>query len=327
MVVLVMFGAGPALADPAAPTNYESTVLGMDPPSNAAVVRVTGGDAFLEVIVVPGHEFVVPGYFGEPYIRIDADGTVWVNEDSPAHYINDDRYGTTTAPEEADGRGAPRWVRVGEGGRYAWHDHRIHWMSYDRPPTVSGESRQVVFPWSLPVVVDGTETRITGELAWIPSRSVVAPLLAGMIALLPLVAAARYRSSAIALLIVGAAALAAVVAVAQANGTPAPARGFPVMMVLPLVALIAGLWAIAGRTPGSLSPTLLTLTAGLALAAWALATAEVLWLPILPSALPRQLERFAVAFVFWAGVGAVVAAAAESAPGLRRTKTPSSSAA
>jgi hypothetical protein len=266
----------------------------------------------LEVVVAPGHEFIVPGYFGEPYIRIDAAGTVWVNEDSPAYYINDDRYGTTSAPEAADGKGEPRWVRVGDGGRYAWHDHRIHWMSYSRPPTVSGEDRQVVFPWSVPVVVDGVDTRVTGELAWVPSLSPVAPLLAGLIGLLPLVFDRRHRTMVTTFFVLGAGALAAVVSVAEANGTPPSARGFPTLIILPLLAIAAGLWALSGRVPEAFPPSLLLVTAGLGLSAWALATAEVLWLPILPSALPAPFGRFAVAFIFFVGLSAVIVAIMQS---------------
>jgi len=310
-------GAGPALADPAGPTNYESTVQEVDPATDVATFVITGGDAFLEVAVIAGHEVRIPGYFSEPYIRIDTDGTVWVNEDSQAFYINEDRYGTTTAPVDADGEGEPRWKRVGSGGEYAWHDHRVHWMSRDVPPAVAGDTRQLVFPWRLPVIVDGTDTLISGELVWVPSKNPVAPMLAGVIALLPLTVRRRWRLAGLAVLIGIAATIAAFIIVAQNNGTPPAARGLPVWLVFPLVALAASGWAITKGRLGSLTPPHLLMIGGLTLAAWAYSTIEVLSMPILPSAVPGSLERLSVAFVLWAGMGVAAMAAATSIRAVR----------
>ena len=91
-----------AAADPAVPTNYKSTVFTVSPNTGGAEFSIVGGDAFMQIAVAPGHTALVPGYFDEPYIRIDADGTVWVNHDSPAYYINQDRFGDVSAPADAD---------------------------------------------------------------------------------------------------------------------------------------------------------------------------------------------------------------------------------
>jgi len=74
----------PAGADPAGPTNQRSRVVAVEPPSEGAVVRVVGGDAFLELSLDRGHEVVVPGYGGEPYLRFRRDGRVEENRRSPA---------------------------------------------------------------------------------------------------------------------------------------------------------------------------------------------------------------------------------------------------
>lgn len=304
-IVIVVATAGPAFADPAAPTNYQSVVTAVDPPADGVEFEVVGGDAFLQVTVLPGHEVLIPGYFNEPYVRIDGDGSVWVNEGSPAYYINRDRYGEVPVPDDVDAEGEPQWTLVADGGRYAWHDHRTHWMSADLPPAVSGATVEVVFPWEIPVVIDGRDTTVRGELLWVPSQTPVPALLAGIIALLPLLAWRRGRTAILAGLTVAAAGVAVALTVVQNNGTPAAVRGFPTLVVIPLVALLAALAALVMRTRPQI-PARLTLLGGLSLVAWAVAAVEVLWLPMLPSAIPSQLERAGVAFVLWAGVGVVV---------------------
>ena len=39
------------------------------------------------------------GYDDKPYARVLADRTVQVNTNSPAYYLNDDRFGNATAPK------------------------------------------------------------------------------------------------------------------------------------------------------------------------------------------------------------------------------------
>jgi hypothetical protein len=178
-------GGTPAIADPGHPTNYESTVVDVEPRSDGVRFSVAGGDAYLTVSVEPGHTVEIPGYFNEPYIRIDADQSVYVNENSEAFFINGDRYGRSEIPGYVKGS-EPSWALVGTDGFYAWHDHRAHWMSLDLPPTVTGAQRQQVFPWSVPTVVNGMTTTVSGELVWVPSRNAIPAILAGMAALLPL---------------------------------------------------------------------------------------------------------------------------------------------
>lgn len=303
MLAMLVIGAAPAYADAAEPGNYESEVTRVDPQPVGVTLSVAGGDSFLEVAVDLGHEVLVPGYNGEPYVRIDPDGTVWVNEDSPTPYINEDRFGGVDIPSNADGKGDPRWTRVGSGGRYAWHDHRTHWMSTDRPPNVAGDVRQVVFPWKLPMVIDGQDVSVEGQLEWLPSRSPAVPLLIGVLALLPL-AAWRRRPAVVALYIVLVAGLAIGVAVAQNAGTPAAARGLPVRVFFPAVALASGIAGLALRSH-EVRAAWAQLIGSLSLLAWAFTALDTLSRPVLPSPLAPGAERIAVAAVLWAGLGAL----------------------
>jgi len=299
---MVVGGAGSALADPAEPTNYRSTVTAVEPQSDSASFGVVGGDAFLEIVVTAGHDVQIPGYYSEPYVRIEADGSVWENRASPSFYLNDDRYGQTPIPEGIDAGSEPRWEQVATDGRYAWHDHRIHWMSADLPPTVSGVERQRVFPWELPVVIDGREAILRGELEWLPSQSPVLPLLIGLVALIPLTV--RWRRSPVVL--AGGLVLASVAALgiefAQYTGTPPGARAFPSEVVLPVVGLAIG-GTLLGRRGRIDAASWMMGGGGLALLGWGLRNLEVLWLPVLPSAIAPLIERSGVAAVLWVGGG------------------------
>jgi hypothetical protein len=320
-IILTALMAGPALADPAGPTNYRSVVLDMDPDPTGVTVEVIGGDAFLSVALAEGHTMLVEGYFGEPYLRIDPDGSVWLNTLSPARYINQDRYGLSGVPDFADANANPEWEQIGDGGSFAWHDHRIHWMSFDLPPTVRGDVAQSVFPWSLTVYIDGVETTISGELLWFPSVNPFGPLLIGLIALLPLV---RFRRGALTvpgILGAGLGALALFTAVAQYGGTPAFDRAFPVTPFIPAFGIVAAIGAFWFRSNELRSWALATIS-GISLVWWAASTGGALTAPILASALPTAAERLVVGFSLWGGLAIVAVSALELVTTVRTDPTP-----
>ncbi len=299
---LIIVSAGSALAGAAQPTNYESIVLRVSPAAIGISFEVVGGDAFLTVTVEHSHEVLIPGYFNEPYVRIDADGSVYVNENSQAFFINEDRYGLVPIPVGVDLESEPAWSLVATDGRYAWLDHRIHWMSEDLPPAVAGDQREQVFPWEIPVLIDGVGTSVIGELVWIPSHHPAPSLMAGLIALLPLLFWSPRRSRLLAAVVVTSGGIASFVTVAQVNGTPEAARGLPVILVLPVLAVALGVAAFVRAARRRRFALQLLLAGGLSLAIWALLTLNVLWLPVLPSAMNPVMERAAVAFVLWSGI-------------------------
>ena len=315
---LIIVSAGPALAGAAQPTNYESVVLRVSPAANGVSFEVVGGDAFLTVAVERSHEVLIPGYFNEPYVRIDADGSVYVNENSQAFFINEDRYGRVPIPAGVDLEGEPAWSLVATDGRYAWLDHRIHWMSEDLPPAVAGDQRGQVFPWEIPVMIDGVGTSVSGELVWIPSHHPAPSLMAGLIALLPMLFWRQRRSRLLAAVVLTSGAIALAVTVAQNNGTPEVVRGFPLSIGLPVLALTLG--AVALLRPAR-SPKFgygLVFLGGIALLIWAISTIDVITLPVLPSAMFAVTERAAVAFVLWSGIAVTGLALATVVASLHR---------
>ena len=147
----------------------------VEPDPGGFTVETAGGDSFLALTVDEGTEVVVLGYEGEPYLRFSADGTVEQNLNSPATYINNDRYGANDLAPEAAGRGRDH-ARAGMGrGR----DRRQ--LGLARPPDPRDAPRLAgrrgeSYAWSAPVVleVDGTEVEVNGEITFVAD---VSPLL------------------------------------------------------------------------------------------------------------------------------------------------------
>jgi hypothetical protein len=176
LAVAVSLGLAGPLAAPAHAhgrgsdaTDFRSEIVAA-PAAEGLRWRVYGGDELLWLRNDGPHEVVVLGYDGEPYLRF-ADG-VWENRNSPATYLNDDRYAQVTLPAGADPDAAPDWRRVSSGSSHAWHDHRIHWMSPAMPPSITDPDVETVVseysPWRVPVQVDGADGEVVGELRWVP---------------------------------------------------------------------------------------------------------------------------------------------------------------
>ena len=135
--------AGPAAADAARPGDVRSQVTAVTPASAGIHAEVLGGDSFLHLRVDPGTQVVVIGYQDEPYLRVEADGTVQVNDRSPARWLNEQRLADVPVPPTADPTAPPAWRTIGHGGSVSWHDHRTHWMATTKPdpPAASGRCR------------------------------------------------------------------------------------------------------------------------------------------------------------------------------------------
>jgi len=147
--------------------NYESLVTGVRPSIPGLSVVVLNGDDSLEVVNNSSKTIMIDGYSKDPYIRMASDGTVSVNERSPAYYLNNDRQGTAPIPDTADAKAAPRWKVVARDGRYQFHDHRMHWMGSKNPPQVTDESaRTKIYDWKVPLHAGGTDAAIAGTLFW-----------------------------------------------------------------------------------------------------------------------------------------------------------------
>jgi hypothetical protein len=189
---LVLLTAQPAAAHSRAQlaSSFESRVVEA-PPIEGVRWHVYAGGEMIEIDHRGDRDLVVLGYSGEPFLRVGPDG-VFENLNAPATYLNRDRLGDVAVPPRADAAAVPEWSRVSDGPRFAWHDHRVHWMSEDLPTAVRAAPRDehLVDEWSLPVRHDGRVHHLEGELRWVPGPTawpwllvallLTAPVLAGL---------------------------------------------------------------------------------------------------------------------------------------------------
>jgi hypothetical protein len=152
--------------------DFRSEIHGLTPETEGVSVEILNYDDSVELRNDSGETIVVEGYQGEPYLRILGDGTVQVNTKSPSHYLNGDRYAEAEVPPEADPKAPPLWETIDRTGRYAWHDHRAHYMGQGTPEQVTDEGKRTeVFDYSVPVEVGGKAGAITGTLVWVGTDS------------------------------------------------------------------------------------------------------------------------------------------------------------
>jgi hypothetical protein len=173
-VVALLIGAPAALAHQGNP-HYRSVVKLVTPAVPGLTLSVLNYDDRLALHNTSGRTVTVMDYQDKPYVRSLGNGTVLVNTNSQAYYLNVDRYGQVTVPKGLGS--APKWKTVGRDGRYDWHDHRIHWMSQSAPPGLKNRnSRQKIDDWTVPISVNGQRGAIKGTLTWVPLPGASLPL-------------------------------------------------------------------------------------------------------------------------------------------------------
>ena len=195
---LIALAAAPAANAHQGNPNYRSVVERVVPKVPGLRLQVLNLDDRLELQNTTGKTVTIQGYQGEPYARVLGDGTVEVNHNSPAFYLNDSRTSTGKVPANAKPGATPDWQIVDRAGRFQWHDHRIHWMSSIPPKQVKDKAQRTkVVDWKVPVRVGDTAGSINGTLFWQPRAGGGAPVGAyaglGLIALLGLGAVAVVR--------------------------------------------------------------------------------------------------------------------------------------
>jgi hypothetical protein len=305
VLATVALMASPAAADPPGPTDYRSEIDEVVPDVDGVTVSIVGGDGFLMLEVDEGTTAEVPGYSGEPYLRFGEDGVVEENQASAATYLNQSRT-RTDADRDYDPDADPEWKQVATDGRWAWHDHRVHYMGGDASGEVrAGLERGVA--WEVPIQVDDEDVLVTGDyrlldaptpLPWIALAVVLTLLVAlGLGRLLPALPAAGAT-----VLVAG---IGGVVAgMAQRGESPPGAPTSPLVVILPAIAVVAGIIVVIQR--GRVLRAVAALAGAAALGGWALVRVEVLWKAILPTSLPAATDRLLTAVALGAAAGAAV---------------------
>ena len=295
--------ASPAFADPPGPTDYQSEIVSVAPETPEIEVGVIGGDSFVELRVEPGTEAMVVGYEGEDYLWFRPDGVVLENQNSPATYLNADRYGNDGVPDGARADAEPSWKQVAAGGYWAWHDHRAHWMQSVRPFGRSAGDQ--ILEAVIPIVVDGDTVEVTVISTWQPEPSPIAMwsgVVAGLVTAAGTWLLRRRRVPAIAasiplvLLAVG-------VGVAQYSSLPSATGPRLIWIVLPLVAAVSTAVGVVLALRGMrFAADAALLLVGVELAVWGFAKRDGLFTAIVPTAAPFWLDRFATAAALTGGV-------------------------
>jgi hypothetical protein len=170
-----------ALAHGGGGTDYTSEARTVTPDGAGLSAQVLDRDDRLALRNDSGKTVVVEGYNGEPYARLKPDGTVEVNVNSPALYLNEDRFAKVDLPARADEHAVPEWKVVDRSGRFEWHDHRIHWMGAGRPDAVRDPQRRTkVFDWQVPLRVGGRPGEVAGTLTWVGRPDTSFPIAAAI---------------------------------------------------------------------------------------------------------------------------------------------------
>jgi hypothetical protein len=282
--------------------DYRATIAPLHAPLAGAVeVRVYRTDLALGLTALGEHRIVVLGYFGEPFLRLEPGG-IYVNQASTT------AAGTGLAPTVR--HGGAHWVLRSPKPTAIWHDARVRGAARGR--------------WSVPLLVDGRQARLTGELFRVGPPAARPWLAIGAcfaaVAILFLVLRSQR------LLRVGAASLGALAALATlvwAGGLAASSTatgsiwyeaGNEALVAIAGLAFVAfGSWnarALAGGLLGVLGVTV------------GLTNIGVLTHGIVLSALPGQAARTAIVVALAAGTAAVVLGTAVFVDLLRHDEEP-----
>jgi hypothetical protein len=285
--------AAPAVASahPRSATVALDYRLSVDTQLPGVHAEVLDGDRALRLRLTSAAHVVVLGDLGEPMLRLG--GGVWVNESSPTAQAN--RLITQT------GRG---WRRLAGGDSFAWHEHRL------APPPYDGGTTGPVARWTVPVVVDGHRTSLSGRFwrvarprawLWLAAVGVAAAAAAAIVRLRPQVGVPLTVAAGA---VAGLAALVAETTFSLRDSPRGDVSWIPIGIGL-VVAAVAGWLVLAGR---GVRRAYVAGAIGAGVAALTLSWLGVFFHGVVVAALPPTPMRLACAAALGAGVTALLGA-------------------
>jgi hypothetical protein len=147
--------------------HYLTMITSVSPRVPGVNVQVSRRGDWISVTNTTPQTLTVFGYFHEPYLQIAPTG-VTQNVYSGSVQLNQSLFADlaqTTASTLP-----PTWQRTSSARTARWHDHRIHWMTADRPPNVKAHPgrRQEIGAWNVRLQLGATPITVTGTLSWLP---------------------------------------------------------------------------------------------------------------------------------------------------------------
>ena len=316
LIALLPAWAAPALAHNVSgqgASNFRTTLTALTPPVPGVSLQVIENGSRLELRNTTGTDVVVRGYIGEPYARVGPSGT-FVNDNSPATYVNADRYGRTAVPAGVDPKNPPRWRKVSDSADFRWHDHRIHWMLPTLPPAVARYSADFhrISTWTITLDYGDRQLTANGELDWVPGPNPAGWLVAliflvlvtafGLPARAPRVVAAAVAT------LVGVDVLHSALIAAASSGMTAALSAFVTGNLIQLPCWIAGAAAAVLLARGRINAAWIAAAAGVAIAfASGVSDLPALWRSSSPMIGPLWLERLMIVLITAIGFGLALA--------------------
>jgi hypothetical protein len=149
--------------------------------------KVVDGDLRLWLAVPSGTTVFVLDYQGVPYLRF-RHGRVWANENSQMYYF--DQTPAENPPSGLKRHAPQRWLQVGSGLSYQWHDGRLHAFALE----AIAPGASYAGSWQIPILVNGRRTAVSGTL-WYRGGPSIAWLWPIAILILCVLAAWRLHDS------------------------------------------------------------------------------------------------------------------------------------
>ncbi|HKC28393.1 MAG TPA: hypothetical protein VKB75_10305 [Jatrophihabitans sp.] len=183
LLAFIALTAGLALATPASAfahgasgqpipdaAHYLTEITAVTPTVPGVLVRVDRRGEWIEVTNSTSQTLTVLGYFREPYLQVTSQG-VQENVFSASLQMNQSLF--AEIPQTSASTLPPSWRQTSARPTARWHDHRIHWMSAQRPPNVKSDPgrRQLIGTWQVHLKLDTTPITVSGTLSWLPVKS------------------------------------------------------------------------------------------------------------------------------------------------------------
>jgi hypothetical protein len=220
-------------------------------------LSIVGSDTYVRV-ETNGVSVEVPGYEGEPYLQIDSNGVVQVNDGSVTTLLNSERYGNVNY-SSFEASSTPLWRTISTDGIAMWHDHRSHWMSPLKPAVI--DDKGTVQPFVIPLVVNGENVTVNGTL-YLRDKASVAWWLFGFGALLIAVGLSIAQRKAFFAVVAVVSFLGAMVGALEYYGLPHGARITPVLVLFSAAACVIAVASLARRFQKNGALVAISLNAG-----------------------------------------------------------------